>query len=169
MAIMALEPEEAVPSDELALSGVSPDGEQDQEALGPLRAFLAFRNSLGFTAATFLNFVLASTVLGLVTLLGGLVFAGLEVPTANALNAQYLSFIYALEAQLTNATLAANVSVGSDLYNTLVGNYVIDPSAVSNGWDFHSFSAFLFSFELITTIGTRRAHARHEAPPCASL
>ena len=149
---MAQEPD-AVPSEELALSGSSPGEQPAQEQLGPLRAFLAFRSRLNYTTATFLNFVLAATVLGLVTLLGGLVFAGLEVPTANALNAEYLSFIYALEVQLTNATLAANVSVGSDLYNTLVGNYVLAPSSVSNGWDFHSFSAFLFSFELITTIG----------------
>ena len=159
---MATEP----PSDELALSAAGQETSPQDEHLGPFRAFLAFRSSLGYTAATFLNFLVASTVLGLVTLLGGLVFAGLEVPTANALNSEYLAFIYQLEAQLTNATLAANVSVGSDLYNTLVNNYVLDPSAVSNSWDFHSFSAFLFSFELITTIGAFGWHTRaHAVPP----
>ena len=115
--------------------------------------YFSFQGSLGYNTGVFLNFVTASAVLGLVTMVGGFVFSGLEVKTANDLNSQYITFINALQAQLTNQSVAGNVTTGAALYNTLVGNYVTPASGVTNSWDFHAFSAFLFSFELITTIG----------------
>ena len=72
---------------------------------------------------------------------------------ADSLNGEYVTFMYALQAQLTNASLAVNTTAGGALYSSLVSNYLSNPSGVSNSWTMQGYQSFLFSFELLTTIG----------------
>lgn len=69
----------------------------------------------------------------------------------------YVNFMGQLSAVLNAApAVAANGAVassGSALWTTLTNDYLPDPSTVKNNWAFKSFSSFLFSFELLTTIG----------------
>ena len=77
------------------------------------------------------------------------------------MNNVYIAFMDQVSAVLNAASppVVVNgtvVSAGpnySGLWNTLTNDYLPDPSTVTNEWDYKGFSAFLFSFELLSTIG----------------
>jgi hypothetical protein len=54
---------------------------------------------------------------------------------------------------VVNGTATGGNVPNAGLWNTLTGDYLPDPASVTNMWDYDGFSAFLFSFELLTTIG----------------
>ena len=54
---------------------------------------------------------------------------------------------------VVNGTVVSAGVTYSGLWATLTNDYLPDPSTVTNEWDLVGFSTFLFSFELLTTIG----------------
>ena len=113
----------------------------------PLHVLLDAKSFMSYTLATVVQFWSGTLAIALVVAWGGLVFAHLETQHTNASQSQYVSFMAQLQGQL-NSTAA-----GNGLYSELLGNYVADPTTLTNPWLWGSFRVFLFSFELITTIG----------------
>lgn len=66
-----------------------------------------------------LEFCINVSLLGLLTMLGGLVFSAVETPVAQALDASYAGFVGSLQTFLTNPTF--NATEGADLYDQLLG------------------------------------------------
>ena len=117
----------------------------------------------------FCNFLLAVLVLGVVTATGGFVFGALEKHQGDMELGNYFTFMATVENQMTNATAASNTVMGAALYQQLIGNgpntqayslqytlpapYSSNGTPLPNGWSISNFQAFLFSFELLSTIG----------------
>ena len=113
----------------------------------PLHILLDAKSFMSYAAATFFQFWSGVLAIALIVAWGGLVFAHLETRHTDEANSTYATFMFQLQVEL-NST-----SAGSALYSTLVENYIADPTTLRNAWLWDSFRVFLFSFELITTIG----------------